>query len=236
MVTKEFKPKLNNPFYFLRTGLYNKIKEHSHFMKDRVMDFGCGKKPYQSLFTNAQEYIGVDYEGEGHSHKNEMIDVFYDGKKIPFADNSFDNIFCSEVLEHIFNPDEIIAELNRVLKPGGKILLTCPFVWGEHEIPVDYARYTRFALKYLMEKHGFNIVLLEKSGDYRSTLYQMRIVYVTSHFIPSIPVLGKMKVFVTNINPVISFLMNSWFLCWHAILPKRYDWYQNNIVVAQKNL
>ena len=65
-------------------------------MQGKVLDFGCGKKPYQSLFTNAEEYIGVDYEGEGHSHQNETIDVFYDGKKIPFENNTFDNIFVAK--------------------------------------------------------------------------------------------------------------------------------------------
>ena len=203
-------------------------------MQGKVLDFGCGKKPYQSLFINAREYIGVDYEGEGHSHKNEQVDVFYDGKTIPFENNTFDSIFCSEVLEHIFNPDEILSELSRVVKCGGKLLLTCPFVWGEHEIPVDYARYTQFALKHLLQNHSFKIVLFEKAGDFKSTLYQMRVVYVTNHLIPAIPILGKLKVFVTNVNPVVALVMNCWYSCWHAILPKRYDWYQNNIIVAEK--
>ena len=236
MVSKEFKPSLNSPFYIIRTGLYKKIKEHCLLMQGKVLDFGCGKKPYRSLFANAKEYIGVDYEGEGHSHKNELIDVLYDGSKIPFEDNTFDNIFCSEVLEHIFNPDEIIAELYRVIKPGGKLLLTCPFVWGEHEEPVDYARYTHFALKHLFEKHGFRIILLDKSGDFKGTLYQMRMVYITSHLIPSIPILGKIKAFYTNINPIICLIMNCWFVVRPAIFPKRYDWYQNNIIVVEKKV
>jgi ubiquinone/menaquinone biosynthesis C-methylase UbiE len=91
-----------------------------------MMDFGCGTKPYKPIFINATEYIGVDYAGEGHSHENEDIDIYYDGKTIPFEDNTFDSILACEVMEHIFNIEEILKELYRILKPGGKILISIP--------------------------------------------------------------------------------------------------------------
>jgi SAM-dependent methyltransferase len=68
------------------------------------------------------------------------------------------------VLEHVFNPDDFLNEVNRVLKPSGKLLLTVPFVWDEHEQPYDYARYSSFGLRSLLEKHGFSIVKHEKVG------------------------------------------------------------------------
>ncbi len=133
---------MNNPFYFIRRALLKKVEEYAPQLSGKLLDFGCGSKPYQSLFTRASEYTGLDYEGEGHSHVNEKVDVYYDGKKTPFANQTFDSVFSSEVFEHIFNIDEILPEINRVMKKGGKILITCPFVWHEHEVPVDYARYT----------------------------------------------------------------------------------------------
>ena len=84
------------------------------------MDFGCGSKPYESLFVNAKKYIGIDVEVSGHNHKDSKVDVFYDGKTLPFADKSFDAVVCFEVLEHIFNPDEAITEIRRVLKGDGE--------------------------------------------------------------------------------------------------------------------
>ena len=128
-VPKAFRPGKNNPFYFIRRDLLGKISQNAPELTGKLLDFGCGSKPYQSLFINASEYIGLDYEGEGHSHKDEQVDVLYDGRHIPFPDNSFDSVFSSEVMEHLFNPDEMLPEINRVMKPGAKILITCPFVW-----------------------------------------------------------------------------------------------------------
>lgn len=233
-VPKYFKPGINNAFYFIRNELYKKIRQYAPQLDGKLLDFGCGSKPYQSLFTNVSEYTGLDYEGEGHAHTNEAVDVFYDGRKIPFPDAHFDSVFSSEVFEHIFNLEAIVPEINRVMKPGALLLLTCPFVWNEHEVPVDYARYTQFALKHLLGKAGFKILLQDKSGDFTMALYQMRMIFVNEHFIPSFPVLGKLKVFRTNVPSLINPVLNLWFSFWHKILPKRRDLYLNNIVLAQK--
>lgn len=82
MINKEFNPSFFHPYYFIRKGLLKKIKQHAGSLKGRMLDFGCGSKPYRSLF-NVKEYIGVDYMNEGHPHENEQIDIFYDGKKSP---------------------------------------------------------------------------------------------------------------------------------------------------------
>jgi SAM-dependent methyltransferase len=233
-VSKQFNPSISNPFYFIRRSLYEKIKLLAPELDGRLLDFGCGSKPYQSLFTNATQYIGLDFDSEGHSHKNEKIDVIYDGKKIPFDDEHFDSVFSSEVFEHIFNLEEIIPEIKRVMKRHGKILITCPFVWNEHEVPIDFARYTQFALKHLLEKNGFEILVLDKSGDFTMAVYQMRMLYFHQHFIPSFPLLGKLKFFRTNVPPLINPILNLWFSFWHGVFPKPQDLYLNNIVLAKK--
>ena len=233
-IPKPFKPGRGNAFYFVRNALFKKIKQLAPQLPGRLLDFGCGSKPYEKLFTNATEYIGIDFENEGHPHANEAIDILYDGKTIPFPDEHFDSVFSSEVFEHIFNLEEIIPEIKRVMKKGSKILITCPFVWNEHEIPFDYARYTQFALKHLLEKNGFEILIQDKSGDFTMAIYQMRMVYFNQHFIPAFPLLGKSKFFRTNIPPLINPVLNSWFSFWHWFLPKREDLYLNNIVLASK--
>jgi SAM-dependent methyltransferase len=129
---------------------------------------------------------------------------------------------------------EILQELNRVLKPKGKILITCPFVWNEHEVPHDYARYTQFALKNLLEKNGFEIINLDKSGDFATALHQMRMVYLSEHRINAFPLIGKIKFISTNIRPLIIFLNNLYFKIKRPLLPKRLDFYLNNIVLAEK--
>ena len=233
-VPKSFRPGLNNPFYFIRHALLEKITHYAPMLSGKLLDFGCGSKPYKSLFTHATEYIGLDYEGEGHSHRDEQVDVFYDGRHIPFPDASFDAVFSSEVMEHIFNPEIILPEINRVMKKGARILITCPFAWPEHEVPVDYARYTRFALQHLLEKNGFTILEIDKSGDFSMAIYQMKMVFFSEHVIPAVPLFGKSKFFRVSIAPALYVLMNSWYIFKHWLLPKRKDWYLNNIVLAEK--
>ena len=150
-----------NDFFIPRGGLFRFIQSQADSVRGNVLDIGCGSKPYQNLFS-CEKYTGVDIENEGHSHENENIDFYYDGKKLPFENYSFDNAVCFEVLEHVFDPDLFLTEINRVLKPGGKLLMTTPFIWNEHEIPNDYGRYSSYGLTYLMKKNGFEVVSLKK--------------------------------------------------------------------------
>ncbi len=116
---------VTNPFFFMRYNLFKSIKHFVPQMKGKLLDFGCGRKPYAQLFTNCSEYVGCDIEVSGHDHENEDIDVFYDGEHLPFNGDVFDCIFSSECFEHIFNLEPIIQELNRVLKIGGGYCLQC---------------------------------------------------------------------------------------------------------------
>lgn len=234
-VDKNFNPSLKSPLYFIRKGLYKKIKEYAPQLRGRVLDFGCGAKPYKSLFVNATEYIGVDFSSEGHDHTNEDIDFYYDGNTLPFEDASFDAIFSSEVFEHIFNLPQIIKELHRVLKRGGTLFFTCPFVFPEHEVPVDYARYSQFALKDLLQKAGFDISIMDKSGDFTSAIFQLRVLYFRNHLMYAFPLLGKMKLFHKFCRQVAIPIINVWFSFLHYVLPKRKDLYLNNIILVQKS-
>ncbi len=233
-IPKAFNPPLRSSLYYIRKLLLQKIVQYSSLLQGKLLDFGCGAKPYKSLFTNVSEYVGVDYSSEGHSHANEHIEFFYDGKTLPFDDGSFGSIFSSEVFEHIFNLEEIIPELHRVLQLNGKILITCPFVMTEHEVPIDYARYTQFALKHLFEKNGFKIIKIDKSGDFLVAIHQMLMLYLSEHFLYKIPLLGNIKAFTSNIRPIIIYIFNALFYVAHAILPKTNTLYLNNIVLAEK--
>ncbi len=145
-----------NDFYLPRRKLYSFIKSESNHIQGRTLDIGCGEKPYAHLFS-CTEYIGIDIETTEKYHEKHKTDLFYNGVDLPFENNSFDSIVCFEVLEHVFEPEKIVNEMFRVLKPGGSILLTTPFIWNEHEIPYDYGRYSYFGLKDLFTKNGFII-------------------------------------------------------------------------------
>lgn len=219
---------LINPFYFARLGLYQNIKLFSHYISGKILDVGCGQKPYKSLFS-FKEYIGMDVDQSGHSHKNEDVDVFYDGKTFPFENESFDSAISNQVLEHIFNPDEHLKEINRVLRNGGKLLLSVPFVWDEHEQPYDYARYSSFGLEYLLKNNGFEIIESKKSISDVRVIFQMTNAYIYKKTLCLRK--GYFKHIVTVIFNapfnIIGTLVN-------LILPDNRDFYLDNIIVAVK--
>lgn len=219
------------PFYFVRKRLYENVKLLAPRLGGEVIDFGCGSKPYKSLFINASSYLGVDIEISGHAHTNEQIDIYYDGKHLPFENNSVTSIFAAEVFEHIFNIEEIIPELHRVMKPGANLLITCPFVWPEHEKPYDFARYTSFGIRHLLEKNNFIIEEQVKTGNFIETIAQL-IMFLLYCYIPKKPYILYLLLHQIFILPIIIIT-----IVLNTILPKkikRNDLYINNVILAVK--
>jgi ubiquinone/menaquinone biosynthesis C-methylase UbiE len=91
-----------------------------------------------------------------------MVDVFFDGKSIPFPDNSFDLLLCTEVLERALEPLVLIEKMKRVLKIDGLILITAPSMRGEHEIPYDFWRFTSFGIRKISKDLNLDILKLER--------------------------------------------------------------------------
>jgi ubiquinone/menaquinone biosynthesis C-methylase UbiE len=223
------KPKINSPFYFARKGLYEAaLLFASKINGGNLLDFGCGSKPYKSLF-NVNKYIGIDFENEGHSHKNENIDIIYDRGALPFNDFEFDYILCTEVLEHLFDIDEKLKEFNRVLKKDGLLFVTCPFVWNEHEIPNDYARYTSFALNEKFKKNNFDVVLFKKSGNFFETYFQIFFLYFSKKNIKY----TEQKVNFTK--RIIICLINFIGITVNKLVPNNESFYLSNVYILKKS-
>ena len=230
-ISKDFNPNITAPHYLTRNRLLKDISELvSCIDAETLLDFGCGSKPYKSLFR-VKNYIGLDFENQGHPHLNESIDVFYDGKVIPFEDKHFDAVFSTEVFEHVFNLEAILRELNRVLKPQGKMLVTCPFTICEHEVPNDFARYSSFGLKDLLERNGFEIIEQRKTGNSLEAIYQLRIMYIHQHITPlirKIPVVRSAFRFFTYT------FLNCMAILSNKLFPNTKDLYLNNVVLCKK--
>lgn len=216
-----------SPIYISRRGLYKSILKFASNIHGNVLDFGCGSKPYESLFSNSKSYIGVDIEVSGHRHIDSKVDVFYDGKKLPFPDKSFDSLVAFEVFEHIFNLDEVLTEITRILKHNGQMLISIPFAWPEHEVPYDNARYTSYGIKFILEKNGFEILEIYKSTTYFLATCQLMISYLAWNVFPvgGIPsrILQILIIFPLNI---ISVLLN-------YLLPKNYEYFSNSIILCR---
>jgi len=219
-IPKGFNPPITEPAYLMRKRLLKTLLKYIPQLSGSIMDFGCGSKPYRSLF-DVKEYIGLDFHGQGHSHENELIDVYYDG------------VFSSEVFEHVFNLEHILVELNRVLKHGGKLLITCPFAICEHEVPNDFARYTSYGLKDLLQRNGFEIITFEKAGTAVESMSQIFISYFYSNILRK--TLGKIPVVRTAAKIFFIPILNILCIIFNAILPRSNDLYMNNVVLAIKN-
>ena len=227
---EQFNPKVLgifiNPFYFARKGLYQNLSLLAVRLKGNLLDIGCGTKPYEKI-CGVDNYTGLEIDDEGN-RDHSFADVFYDGNVIPFQDKNFDSVLVSQVFEHVFNPYQFLKEINRVTKIDGQFLITVPFVWDEHEQPYDYARYSSFGLKHILNEHGFEIIEHRKSNNGVEVVFQLINAYLYKCTVTK----GR----YTNLL-LTMFLMapvNIIGLILSKILPKNDDLYLDNIILAKK--
>lgn len=165
---------------------FNYDQSIKHYVKGKLLDLGCGEVPLFKAYKNfITDSVCIDWENT--IHKNPYLDLEHNiNEPLPFQDEEFDTIVLSDVLEHIYRPEQLWLEMNRVLKKNGKVLLNVPFYYWLHEIPHDYYRYTEYALKKFAESSNFKIVLLKSSGGAIEIIAD-----ILSKNIVKIPIMGK---------------------------------------------
>jgi len=146
----------------------NHMQEFHNHIKDcpieLTLDIGSGQSPYKSLFTS-KEYISLDIDIQ----KGE-VDIIGDLCNLPIKEGIAHLVICTEVLEHVENIEKAMQELHRILKKGGYLVLSTPLLIGVHD-SIDYYRFTDIALKSLLDKYKFEILLIRKRGGIFSSLY-----------------------------------------------------------------
>jgi SAM-dependent methyltransferase len=167
-LAKELK---NLMLYHIHDGHLKHILR-SGYIKGHLIDIGCGTKPYQSMFAPyVSAHTGVDYPGTLHDQSN--IDLYGTAYDIPVHNDTFDSAICTAVLEHLEEPEAALRECCRVLKPGGVALYSVPFIWHLHEEPRDFYRFSRYGLRYLFEKVGFEIIDIKALSGFWFTFGQL---------------------------------------------------------------
>jgi len=133
--------------------IYSDIKKELPKFEGMVLDIGCGQSPYKHLLNKTKTvYKGIDVaEATSFGYHNEDITIF-DGEIIPFSDDTFDALICTEVFEHVYNFQKLADEMYRVCKKDAKAIVTIPFSARYHYIPYDYFRYTPSALVKIFSK------------------------------------------------------------------------------------
>ncbi|MCZ6597177.1 MAG: class I SAM-dependent methyltransferase [Planctomycetota bacterium] len=170
-----------NAYWLDRLHLRRSVEALAPHASGVLLDVGVAERPYAEMFApHVERYLGLEYPPTVLDKQpalwrmldvmKRFIDVFGDGNRLPFADASLDTVLCTEVLEHVREPDRFVAEMARVLKPGGRLLLTVPFIQPLHELPSDYYRYTSASVAALIERNGLETELVEPRGNSASAV------------------------------------------------------------------
>jgi SAM-dependent methyltransferase len=137
----------------------------------RLIDVGAGNSPYRELFDHLH-YESTDWEHSVHPGAR-AVDHVGPAHDLPVPDEAYEAVLCTQVLEHVPNPDAVIAELYRVLRPGGRLYLTVPLAWELHEMPFDFYRYTPHGLARILGGAGFTELDIRPRNDCFATLAQL---------------------------------------------------------------
>lgn len=143
--------------------LYRGLRRVLPGLSGRVLDAGCGGKPYQAWFGQVTEYVGLDVVA------GPSVDVIVaPDQPWPLPDGHVDVLLASQMLEHAEHLDLTVKEMRRVVRPGGQLLLTFPFLYNEHGTPYDFQRFTVHRAVKLVP--GCEVLLVERQGGLGSTL------------------------------------------------------------------
>jgi SAM-dependent methyltransferase len=122
----------------------------------RVLDYGCADVPYRRFFGADVDFVAADIAGNPHA----TLDLRSDGT-VPAPDGSFDAVLSTQVLEHVVDPALYVSECFRVLRPGGRLLLSTHGVFVYHPDPVDLWRWTCAGLQHQVRAAGFDVARFE---------------------------------------------------------------------------
>ena len=190
--------------YLVMRTLVSDIIASSSYACGRLLDVGSGNQPYQRWLSGVTEYIGIDI-----NHQTSCLAVAGLAYALPFAANSFDTVFSTQTLEHVEAPHLMMAEMARVLRPGGYLILTAPQTWRLHEKPYDFYRYTRFGLQHLLEHTGLQVVKIKAQGGVWATIGQTFNNAVHRQLGPHLPIYAIYLIFLAS-NIIFSQLDRLW--------------------------
>ena len=190
--------------YLHMHDLIHDITASSNYAHGRLLDVGCGNRPYEPLLRNVAEYVGIDVNYQ--TGRPTVSGLAY---ALPFAADSFDTVFSTQTLEHVEAPHLMMAEMARVLRPGGYLILTAPQTWRLHEKPYDFYRYTRFGLQHLLEHTGLQVVKIKAQGGVWATIGQTFNNAVHRQLGPHLPIYAIYLIFLAS-NIIFSKLDQLW--------------------------
>lgn len=161
--------------FFVRTPLHPQwllgrrvVPQGLTDVRGTLLDIGSGDSWLASHLDSGVRYISVDTPMTGKALYGSRPVIFADGMKLPFRDACIDAAVCLEVAEHVSNPQRLLSEINRVLKPGGLLFISVPFLYPIHDAPHDFQRFTCHGLRSIVETSGLEVLdIRSKAGSVR---------------------------------------------------------------------
>lgn len=126
-------------------------------LRGQVVDIGCADKRLSAQVPADCHYIGLDYPGTAIAMYHTHPDIFANARALPFANASVQAVILKDVLEHVQGPRQALAEIGRVLSPGGRLVIWMPFIYPIHDAPYDFQRYTEHGMRAYLDEQGFEV-------------------------------------------------------------------------------
>ena len=158
LVTIEQRRYMSAIFYAHYQLLLPLIRQYA---RGKFIDLGCGTAPFwYAVVEQVESYHGVDLWP-----RSDKVTFAGDVQRLDMVqDNHYDSAICIEVLEHLPEPGRAIAAFQRILKPGGVVVISVPHLSRLHDIPHDYYRFTEYGLRYLLAQGGLEVVHIQPKG------------------------------------------------------------------------
>ena len=164
--------------------IYKDVKKYLPGYQGNVLDIGCGQSPYKFLLNKDKtKYYGIDIvDADSFGYNNPEITSF-DGKNIPFNNEMFDAVICTEVLEHVQEFQYLIDEIYRTTKKGAEAIVTIPWSARYHYIPYDFFRYTPSSLKTMFSKFA-EVKITPRGSDFSVVGSKVIVIFFRGFFPP----------------------------------------------------
>ena len=153
---------LSDPLAISRLVRWRALAETAPLARGLMVDVGAGRQPYAALFApHVDRIVALEFPG---SSPRDRVDVVGDAQALPFRTASADTVLCVEVLEYVPDPRGAVSEFARILRPGGRLLLTAPQLRGSSSEPNDYWRFGHPGLRLLAGDAGLEEISVMPCG------------------------------------------------------------------------
>lgn len=226
-----------HPQWLTTRSLQRSIKHVCSYANGTLLDIGCGNKIYyQDFVTYVAKYLSIDFPTTAKKlDLQELPDIAGDVLALPVKNAALDTVLMTQVLEHVPEPGQAIAEISRVLRKDGVLILSFPVIYWVHGEPYDFFRYTLYGIKHILKTHQLTIEKVEPQGYFWTTLGSMFASFLFYDLIPTKSCLGKIIWTISVPLMLFSFLIVNLTCAILDNFTKAERYSSNLMVIARKS-